>query len=510
MNQSGSGKAAPAGAASKGGRNSNVYKDKSKPMTVRFSNIAAARAVADAVRTSLGPKGMDKMIQKADGSVTITNDGATILDLIEVLHPAAKMLVQLSKAQDVEAGDGTTSVVVIAGSLLSACERLLSKGIHPSEISNAFGLAATKSTEILEAMAIPIEITNRQALIQSASTSLNSKVISLYADTIAPIVVDAVLKVADLESNTVDLNDIRLIKKLDGTIEDTELVDGVVLDYHFSHLISSRDSQENAKIAMVQFCLSAPKTDLDNQVVISDYSQMDRVIREERDYIMNMCKKIKKSGCNVLLVQKSILREASLGCRPIANVDDLTAEAMASADLVEEVSTGSTKVIKFSGVKHASKTVSVIVRGSSNLVLAEAERSIHDALCVVRCLVKKRFLIAGGGAPEIELALQLNDFANSLTGATSYCVREFSQALEVVPFTLAENAGLNPISTVTDLRARHKEGSKSAGINVRKGMITDILEENVVQPLLVSVSAIVFAAETVRNIMKIDDIVSVR
>jgi len=275
-------------------------------------------------------------------------------------------------------------------------------------------------------------------------------------------------------------------------------------------------------------------------VIISDYSQMDRVLKEERNYIMNMCKKIKKSGCNVLLIQKSILREAvsdqalhflnkmkinvvknverddvdyicrSLGCRPVANIDDLTPEAMATADRVEEVSTGSTKILKFSGVKHDTRTVSVIVRGSSQLVLAEAERSIHDALCVVRCLVKKKALIAGGGAPEIELALQLGEYANSLTGATSYCIREFARALEVVPFTLAENAGLNPISTVTDLRARHQEGSKSAGINVRKGMITDILEENVVQPLLVSTSAVVFAAETVRSIMKIDDIVTVR
>lgn len=538
-------KSAPSG-GSKGPSNSRsdgsggVYQDKSKPATVRMSNIAAAKAVADAVRTSLGPKGMDKMIQRSDGSVTITNDGATILDLIEVLHPAAKMLVQLSKSQDVEAGDGTTGVVVIAGSLLNACERLLSKGIHPSEISNAFGMAAVKGAEFLEQMATPVELSDRKELIKSASTSLNSKVVSLYADTIAPIVVDAALKVADLESNSVDLNDIRLIKKLDGTIEDTELVDGVVLDNHFSHLTSNRDHQENAKIALVQFCLSAPKTDMDNQVVISDYSQMDRVLREERNYIMDLCKKIKKSGCNVLLVQKSILREAvsdqalhflnrmkinvvknverddvdfickSLGCRPVANIDDLTPDAMASADRVEEVTTGNSKILKFSGVKHETKTVSVIIRGSSNLVLAEAERSIHDALCVIRCLVKKRFLIAGGGAPEIELALQLGEFANSLTGATSYCVREFARALEVVPFTLAENAGLNPISTVTELRARHQEGSKSAGINVRKGMITDILEENVVQPLLVSSSSVIFAAETVRSIMKIDDIVTVR
>eukprot|EP00055_Hartaetosiga_balthica_P000374 m.136356 g.136356 ORF g.136356 m.136356 type:complete len:521 (+) comp10636_c0_seq1:54-1616(+) len=514
----------------------NVYKEKSKPTIIRLSNITAAKAVADAVRTSLGPRGMDKMIENHDGGVTITNDGATILDQIEVLHPAAKMLVQLSKAQDIEAGDGTTSVVVLAGSLLGACEKLLSKGIHPSEISESFQLAAEKACEILEEMAEDVDLTDRNTLMRSASTSLNSKVVSLYSDTLAPLVVDAVLKVADQDTFNVDLRDIRMIKKMDGTVEDTELVDGLVLDKQFSHFVSKDTSQDNAKVALIQFCLSPPKTDLDNQVVISDYTQMDRVLKEERKYILNLCKKIKSSGCNVLLVQKSILRTAvndqalhflnkfgirvvknierddvdfickSLGCRPVANIDDLTEDAMAKVGNVSE----SGRMLKFTGVELASKTVSVIVRGSSQLVVDEAERSIHDALCVIRCLVKKRALIAGGGAPEIELAIRIAEWARTLTGAIAYCAREFAQALEVIPFTLAENAGLNPISTVTELRAQHKLGKRSAGINVKTGYISDMLVEEVVQPLLVSLSAVTFASETVRSIMKIDDIVSVR
>ncbi|EDQ85971.1 uncharacterized protein MONBRDRAFT_38598 [Monosiga brevicollis MX1] len=516
-----------------------VYNDKSKPMEVRLSNITAAKAVADAVRTSLGPKGMDKMIQNADGGVTITNDGATILELIQVLHPAAKMLVQLSKAQDVEAGDGTTSVVVLAGSLLDACEKLLYKGIHPATISVSFGTAAKKACDILEQMSTPIDMLDREALLKAAGTSLNSKVVSMCSDVIAPIVVDAVLAVADHEHHNVDLKDIKILQA-DGVVEETELVRGVVLNKRFAHRVSGLDRMEKAKIGLIQFCLSPPKTDTDNQIVVSDYSQMDRVLKEERKYILNLCNKIKKSGCNVLLIQKSILRDAvndlalhflakmkilvvrdierdeveflskSLGCRPVANVDELSPDMLGAAELVEEVPTGNTKVIQFKGAAAEASTVSIIVRGSSKLVLAEAERSIHDALCVIRCLVKKGAVIAGGGAPEIECALKLADHAQTLTGAEAYCMRAFAEALEVVPFTLAENAGLNPISTVTALRTKHKEGEQTAGINVRKGMITNILEENVLQPLLVSMSAISLAAETVRSIMKIDDIVNVR
>eukprot|EP00730_Choanoeca_flexa_P004374 TRINITY_DN11675_c0_g1_i3.p1 TRINITY_DN11675_c0_g1~~TRINITY_DN11675_c0_g1_i3.p1 ORF type:complete len:531 (+),score=156.11 TRINITY_DN11675_c0_g1_i3:45-1637(+) len=517
-----------------------VFSDKSKPMMIRMSNITAAKAVADAVRTSLGPKGMDKMIQNADGEVTITNDGATILDLMEVLHPAAKMLVQLSKAQDVEAGDGTTSVVVICGSLLDACERLLAKGIHPAVISSSFGKAAVEACRILESVSRPVDLDDRDALLKAASTSLNSKVVSLYSSTIAPLVVDAVMAVADRESHKVDLNDIKIIRKLDGTVEDTELIDGVVFNKRFAHKISGLDRMEKAKIGLIQFCLSPPKTDTDNEIIVSDYSQMDRVLKEERKYILGLCKAIKAAGCNVLLIQKSILRDAvndlalhflakmkivvvrdverddvefiskSIGCKPVAHVDDFKPEMLGHADLVEEVTAGDSKFIKVTGTTHKAKTVSVVVRGSSKLVLAEAERSIHDALCVIRCLVKKRAFVAGGGAPEIECALRLAEYAKTCSGAEAYCIRAFAEALEVVPFTLAENAGLNPISTVTTLRSRHKDGEATAGINVRKGTITNILEENVVQPLLVSMSALTLATETVRSIMKIDDIVNVR
>jgi len=517
---------------------SGAFKDRTKPEAVRDSNIVAAKAVANAVRTSLGPKGMDKMIQSSDGSVTITNDGATILKQMQVLHPAAKMLVELSKAQDIEAGDGTTTVVVIAGSLLEAASKLLGKGIHPTVISESFQKAATKSKEILQKISMPVKLTDRQSLLQSASTSLNSKVVSQHSSLLSPIAVDAVLKVIDpLTATNVDLRDIRLLKKLGGTVDDTELIEGLVLDQKTSGYDGPKKI-EKAKIGLIQFCISPPKTDMENNVVINDYTQMDRILKEERQYILNIVKKIKAANCNVLLIQKSILRDAvnelalhflakmkimvckdierddiefickSLNCKPIASLDHFTPENLGSADLVEEVQTGSSKIIKMTGVANPGKTVSVLVRGVNRLVVDEAERSIHDALCVIRCLVKERALIAGGGAPEIELAIRLAEYANTLGGMEQYCFRAFAEALEVIPYTLAENAGLNPIATVTELRNKHAQGECTAGINVRKGTITDILEESVVQPLLVSTSAISLASETVRSILKIDDIIN--
>jgi len=528
-------------AGKKGNSNNTAFKDKEKPIRVRESNITAAKGVADAIRTSLGPKGMDKMIKSGDGSVMITNDGATILKQMEVIHPVARMLVELSKAQDVEAGDGTTSVVVIAGGLLNAAQKLLEKGIHPTTISESFQRAAVKAVEVLSGMSIPVDMNDRETLIKSATTSLSSKVVSQYSSLLSPISVDSVLQIVDpAMPNNVDLRDIKIVTKLGGTIEDTELVDGLVLDRRISHFAEGVSRVEKAKIALIQFCISPPKTDMENNVVVSDYTQMDRVLREERQYILDICKKVKKSGCNVLLIQKSILRDAindmglhflgkmkimvvrdierdevdfickTLNCRPIASVDHFQPEFLGTADLVEEFSTGAAKVIKMTGIQNPGRTVSLLVRGSNKLVLEEAKRSIHDAQCVVRCLVKQRALIAGGGAPEIEASLQLAEHSKSLSGAEAFCFKAFADALQIVPYTLAENAGLHPISVVTDLRNRHARGLKHDGISVRKGLVTNMLDENVLQPLLVSRSAILLAAETVRSILKIDDITATR
>uniref|UniRef100_A0A1I7UDJ1 T-complex protein 1 subunit delta n=1 Tax=Caenorhabditis tropicalis TaxID=1561998 RepID=A0A1I7UDJ1_9PELO len=529
--------AAPTARQSASGRERS-FKDKDKPESVRNSNIVAAKAVADAVRTSLGPRGMDKMIQSGNGDVTITNDGATILNQMSVIHPTAKMLVELSKAQDIEAGDGTTTVVVMAGALLDAAQNLLSKGIHPTTISESFQSAAAEAEKILEDMSSPVDLSNDALLNKMATTSLNSKVVSQHSWLLAPMAVNAVKKIINSENDSnVNLKMIKIIKKMGDTVEESELIEGALIDQKTMGR-GAPTRIEKAKIGLIQFQISPPKTDMENQVIITDYAQMDRALKEERQYLLEICKQIKAAGCNVLLIQKSILRDAVnelalhflakmkimcikdierediefyskiLGCRPVASVDHFNAEALGYADLVEEIPTGGDgKVIKVTGVQNPGHAVSILLRGSNKLVLEEADRSLHDALCVIRCLVKRKALLPGGGAPEMEIAVKLRSLAQTQHGATQYCWRAFADALELVPYTLAENAGLSPIHTVTELRNNHANGNSSYGVNVRKGYVTDMVEEDVVQPLLVTASAIKQASECVRSILKIDDIV---
>lgn len=518
-------------------------KDNAKEKDVRMSNITAAKAVADAIRTSLGPRGMDKMIQKGDGEVLITNDGATILSQLQVFHPTAQMLVQLSKSQDIEAGDGTTGICVIAGALLQACHELLAKGIHPTMIADAFKQAANKAEEILCSVARPVDLTDRNAVLDAVNTCLSSKVVHNNADVLAPIAVNAVLDITDAATATnVDLRDIKIVKQVGGTMDDTELVHGLVLEHGAKHAAGGPTRVENAKIALIQFCLSAPKTDMENNVVVSDYAAMDRILREERKYILAQCKKIQKWGCNVLLIQKSILRDAyndlslhflaklgimvvtdidrtdvdfisrTLNLQPVAHIDHFSPDKLGSAGLASEVTiAGSTsKVVKFTNIVNMGRTITILMRGSNRLVIDEAERSIHDALCVVRSLVKKRYLIGGGGAPEAECALRITQWSKTLPGVASYCARAFAEALEIIPYTLAENSGMNPISIVTELRNRHNAGMTTGGINVKNGTISDMWAEKIVQPLLVNTSEISLATECVGMILKIDDLVPVR
>eukprot|EP00347_Sterkiella_histriomuscorum_P009931 403339324 len=513
--------------------------DSEKSKDIRSTNIMAARAVSDVVRTSLGPRGMDKMIQDGKGHVLITNDGATILKQMEVIHPTARMLVEISKAQDIEAGDGTTSVVVIAGALLRACQDLIEKGIHPSAISEGFAVALNKAVEIIDGMGQPVDLNNRDQLIQNAVTSLSSKVVSQHSDLLAPMAVDAVLRIIEKTDTNVDLRDINVSKKLGGTVDDSELIDGLVfVDKKVSHFAGGPSKITNAKIGLIQFCLSAPKTDMENNVVVHDYTAMDRILKEERKYILDLVKKVSASGCNVLLIQKSVLRDAvnelalhflakknimvikdidrdqvdfiakTIMATPVAHIDHFTSDKLGVANLVEEVNAGGErKIVKVTGCPNQNKTVSILLRGSNQLVLDEAERSLHDALCVVRALVKKRSLVPGGAAVEMEVAQKLQAHSREIFGTDSYCVRLYGEALELIPYTLAENAGMDPINFVTELRNRHINGEKNCGINVRKNTIMNMLDENVVQPSLVSISAFTLATECVRMILKIDDIV---
>uniref|UniRef100_A0A7I4BQB7 T-complex protein 1 subunit delta n=1 Tax=Physcomitrium patens TaxID=3218 RepID=A0A7I4BQB7_PHYPA len=388
----------PAGPKAKS--KTEMYVDTKRKDDIRHANIVAAKAVADAVRTSLGPRGMDKMLSTATGDVIITNDGATILDKMEVVQPAAKMLVELSKSQDIVAGDGTTTVVVLAGALLKQCLNLLSKGVHPTTISESLHKASEKAVEVVKSMAVPVELSDQDQLVKIASTSLNSKVVSQYSSLLAPLAVEAVLNVRDLDRpDSVDLRDIKVLRKLGGTVDDTELVKGLVFDHKASHTAGGPTRVENAMIGLIQFQISPPKTDIEQSVIVSDYTQMDRILKEERNYILGMIKKIRATGCNVLLVQKSILRDAvtdlslhylakakilvikdverediefiskTLNCLPIANIEHFRAEKLGHADLVEEVSVGSGRVVKVTGIKNMGRTISLIVRGSNVLVV---------------------------------------------------------------------------------------------------------------------------------------------
>ena len=361
--------------------------------------------------------------------------------------------------------------------------------------------------------------------------------------------VDAVLRTIDPKTSTnVDLRNIRVVKKVGGTIEDSEMINGLVLNQQVIKSAGGPTRIEKARIALIQFQLSPPKPDMENQVVVNDYRQMDKILKEERQYLLNMVQKIKKAKCNVLLIQKSILRDAvndmslnflqrlkilaikdierdeveflckSTGCKPIANIDSFTEDKLGTADLVEEVSSSGARYVKVTGIqlpKHLAgtpnnNTVSIVARGANLLVLDEAERSLHDALCVIRCLVKKRALIVGGGAPEIEVANHLSKLSRGLTGTEAICFKAFADAMEVIPTTLAENAGLNSIKVVTELRSRHEQGEKTAFVSIRGGGVArgdgQSGSERVLQPLLVSTSAIELASETVKMILRIDDI----
>ena len=487
-------------------------------------------------------------MQLEDGSVLISNDGATILSKMNVLHPAAKMLVELSQAQDVQAGDGTTTVVVLAGALLDSASVLLRKGLHPSNVAQYFLQAAETACECLRKVARPVVADNRDQLLHAVETCLSSKVVSQNTDLLAPIAVDSVLSLLagsstnnSNNSRTVDLRDIRLVEQVGGTVDDTELIHGLVLTKG-SARSGGPKSMKQAKIALIQYCLSAPKTDMDNQVVVSDYAAMDRILREERKYILEQCKQIKKTGCNVLLIQKSILRDAynelslhflakmgilvvtdiersdveficrTLNCQPIAHPDQLDASKLGQAELVEDVymEGGSNTVVQFTGITDAGSTVTVLLRGSNDLVLAEASRSLHDAQCVVRCLVQEPALMAGGGAAESQAAMALRQHARTLSGQDAYCLAAFADALEVIPYTLAENAGQNAIQIVTELRAQQAKGVVGAGIHVKTAQVEDMFAQNVVQPLMVTTSAIRLATETVAMILKIDDLIVVR
>ena len=499
----------------------------------QHNNIMAARIIAESVRTSLGPKGMDKMLVDSLGDVTITNDGKTILDEMEIEHPAAKMMVEVAKTQDDEVGDGTTSVVIVAGELLTKAEDLLNKNVHPTIVIDGYRKAADKALEILEKIAIPVNPTDKEFLKKVAMTSMASKIVSENREQLAEIAVNAVLHIAQKvgDQYRVDLDDILVQKKPGESITDTKLINGLIIDKEVVHPGMPKRI-ENARIALLNCPLEIEKTEFDAKINIESPEQMETFLREEENMLREMVKKIKKTGANVVICQKGIddmaqhflAREGILavrrakksdmeklakatGGRIATNLEDLSERDLGYAELVEERKIGEDKMVFIEGCKNP-RAVAILIRGGTERTVDEAERSIHDALCVVRDVVQEPKVLAGGGAPEIEVAKDLREYAQSLPGKEQLAAQAFAEAIEVIPTALAENAGLDPIDIISELRARHEKNEVWAGVDVFEGKVRDMRELDVYEPLAVKKQVIKSATEAATMILKIDDVIA--
>ncbi|MBS7641203.1 MAG: thermosome subunit beta [Candidatus Bathyarchaeia archaeon] len=506
---------------------------RSRGREAQHNNIMAAKVIAETVKTSLGPRGMDKMLVDSLGDITITNDGKTILDEIEVEHPAAKMMVEVAKAQDKEVGDGTTSVVVLAGELLTKAEELLNKNIHPTVVIDGYRKAAEKALEVLDNMAIQVDPLDKSMLKKIAMTAMASKLVSESKDYLAEIAVDAILHVAQKvgEKYKVDLDDILVQKKPGESIADTKLIKGIVLDKEVVHPGMPKRI-EKAKIALLDCPLEIEKTEFDAKINIETPEQMEAFLREEENMLRDMVEKIAKVGANVVICQKGIddmaqhflarkgilaVRRAkksdmeklakATGGRIVTNLDDLKPEDLGYAELVEERKIGEDKMVFIEGCKNP-RSVAILIRGGSERIVDEAERSIHDALCVVRDVVQEPKILAGGGAPEIEVARAIRDFANSLSGREQLAAQAFADAVEIIPTALAENAGLDPIDIISELRAMHDKGEKWAGVDIFSGKARNMAELDVYEPLVVKKQVIKSAVEAATMILKIDDVIA--
>ncbi len=501
--------------------------------TAQHNNVMAARMIAEAVKSSLGPKGMDKMLVDSLGDVTITSDGRTILDEIDVEHPAAKMMVEVAKTQDDEVGDGTTTSVIVAGELLGKAEELIDKNVHPTIIIDGYRKAADKALETLEKIAIPVSPSDKEFLKKVAMTSMASKLVAENKEQLAEIAVDAVLHVARKvgDEYRVDLDDIMVEKKAGESITDTKLIKGIVLDKEVVHAGMPKRI-ENAKIALINCPLEVEKTEFDAKINIETPEQMEAFLREEESMLKDMVEKIAAAGANVVICQKGIddmaqhflarkgilaVRRAkksdmeklskATGGKIVTNLEDLSEDDLGYAELVEERKVGDDKMVFIEGCKNP-RSVAILIRGGTERIVDEAERSVHDALCVVRDVVQEPKILAGGGAPELEIARVLRDYAESLPGREQLAVQHFADAIEVVPITLGENAGLDPIDILSELRARHEKGEKWAGVDVFEGKVEDMEKLEVYEPLAVKKQVIKSATEAATMILKIDDVIA--
>jgi thermosome len=499
------------------------------------NNIMAARAISDAVKSTLGPKGMDKMLVDSMGDVVITNDGATILKEIDVEHPAAKMIVEVAKAQDEECGDGTTTAVILTGELLRTAGDLLEQNIHPTVITRGYQIAAEKAVEVLNKIAITIKPGDKNTLKDIAMTSMASKGASSAKEILADVVVESVTSIAEkINGKTVvDLDNIQVQKKQGGTINDTEIIKGIILDKERVHDGMPR-SVKNAKIALLDAALEVKKTEVDAKIEIRDPSQLQAFLDEEESMLKKMVEKVKKSEANVLICQKGIddlaqhfLSKAGIyavrrakksdmeklakatGAKIVASLDDLTAKDLGYAGNVEEKKFGDDKMTFVTDCKNP-KAVSILVRGGTEHVVDELERALHDALSVVKAALEDGKMTVGGGAAATAIAMALRDFAPTVGGREQMAIEAFANAIEVIPKTLSENAGLDPIDMMLEVRREHKKGHRNAGVDVLNGKVGDMLKCKVIEPLKVSLHEIQAASEAATMILRIDDVIASR
>jgi thermosome len=493
-------------------------------------NINAAKAVANAVRTTLGPKGMDKMLVDTIGDVVITNDGVTILKEMDIEHPAAKMMVEVAKTQDDEVGDGTTTAVVIAGELLKRAEDLLEQDVHPTVIASGYRQAAGKAQEILKEIAIDVSPKDIQMLKKIAETAMTGKGAEASKDKLCELAVKAVTMVAEADG-TVDTDYIKVEKKVGGSISDSEIIEGVLVDKERVHP-SMPKKVTNAKILLLNAAVEFKKTEVDAEINITSPDQLQAFLDEEERMVRSIVDKIVASGANVLFCQKGIddiaqhyLAKAGIlatrrvkksdmeklaratGGSLVSSIDAISKEELGKAGLVEERKVSGEEMTFVEQCKNP-KAVSLIVKGGTEHVVDEIERAIHDALRVVGVVLEDKKMVAGGGAPETELSLRLREYAASVGGRAQLAIEAFANALEIIPRTLAENAGLDPIDMLVEIRAAHEKKKKTFGLDVFEGKVVDMLKAGVVEPLRVKTQAISSAAEAAIMILRIDDVIA--
>lgn len=510
--------------------------ERARDKSASASNVAAARAIADAVRTTLGPRGMDKMLVDSMGDITITNDGVTILKEVDVEHPAAKMIVEVAKTQDQQCGDGTTTAVVLAGELLKRAEALLEQNIHPTVITRGYQIALTEAQRLLEKeIGTPVKSDDEKILIDCAFTAMGSKGVFGSRDELAKIAVKAVQRIVEKrgDKTIADVDQIKVEKRHGGTILDTQLIEGIILDKERGHPRMPR-SVANAKIALLNSALEVKKTEIESKINIKNPSQIQSFLDEEDRTFRKMVEQAKASGANVLISQKGIddvvlhylakegifalkqVKESDLqklaratGAKIVTGIKDLTASDLGKAALVEEKKVGDDDMTYITGCSNP-RSVSILIRGGTEHVTQEVERSLHDALKVVASVVEDGVVCPGGGATEIDLAVKLRRWAPSVGGREQLAVEAFAQALEVIPWALAENGGHDAINTLIELRGAHDgaNANKNVGVNVQTGKASDMWALHVVEPARVKRQALSSAVEVANMVLRIDDIIA--